>query len=599
MIIGEVYVSVLTRVKTAFLSLLGIALIVLTVAILGTSKFNTPSEFELIQLDSGWTISRGNEYHYIESLVNSYTGLANRGNNIVVSTNLPDLTSYNDVPVGICFRSILSTVDVYVDSALVYSFGHDYVEKGKMVPKVYNFVPLPKNSSGKTLLIRFTAQENNAFSGFSPVYLGTYNDISNQLLEPKRLSVVVGIFLMMFGFILLIISPFMLLSSSKDTSILFSATTSLAMGIYIFCFNDLFWIVSDNPSLYTFLEYFSLFMIPPSIIGFVLFNGKDRNKKIVTYGFMGSLLFVLTVTMMHVFNIAHICNFVALFHVTVIIQGVYLVITLSISLHKRLKEKSEFRGVTLSSVFLVTGLLLFMICAQVDIVFFNLLKYSAEGEQLASINFTTVGALLFMICLFLNYFYHRIEYLSESNVKEKLEGIAYTDALTGIANRARCELTLAKLDGDYTIISLDLDYLKYTNDNYGHAEGDHLLKGFAGILKESFTEALLIGRMGGDEFIVVLPYIDEVRCERAIKCMVDLMCYRTSKEEHIRYSASWGYATNKELAFKAGATAQDVYLLADTKMYSMKKQHHNQSLGRLYDDLLKTCSQKGGSSNEA
>jgi len=181
-IIGEVYVSVLTRVRTAFLSLLGIALIVLTVAILGTSKFNTPSEFELIQLDSGWTISRGNEYHYIESLVNSYTGLANRGDNIVISTNLPDLTSYNDVPVGICFRSILSTVDVYVDSALVYSFGHDCVEKGKMVPKVYNFIPLPKHSSRKTLLIRFTAQENNAFSGFSPVYLGTYNDISNQLL---------------------------------------------------------------------------------------------------------------------------------------------------------------------------------------------------------------------------------------------------------------------------------------------------------------------------------------------------------------------------------------------------------------------------------
>ncbi|SFQ31149.1 diguanylate cyclase (GGDEF) domain-containing protein [Butyrivibrio proteoclasticus] len=590
--------SVITRVKTAFLSLLAIALIVLTVAVLGTSKFNTPNEFELIQLDSGWTISHGSEYHYIESLVNSYTGLANSGNIIVIRTTLPDLTSYSDIPICICFRSILSTVDVYVDDALVYTFGHDYVEKGKMIPKVYNFVPLPKNCSKKTLQIRFTAQENSAFSGFSPVYLGTYNDICNQLLEPKRLSVVVGIFLMMFGFILLIISPFMLMSSSKDTSIFFSATTSLAMGMYIFCFNDLFWIVSDNPALYTFLEYLSLFLIPPSIMGFVLFDGRDRNKKIVAYGFLGSLLFVLTVTLMHIFNIAHICNFVVLFHFTVLIQGVYMVITLTISLRKRLKEKSEFRGVALSTVFLVAGLLVFMICAQIDIIVFNILKYSAEGEQSASINFTTVGALLFMICLFLNYFYHRIEYLSESSVKEKLEGIAYTDALTGIANRARCELTLAKLDDDYTIISLDLDYLKYTNDNYGHTEGDHLLKGFAAILKESFTEALLIGRMGGDEFIVVLPYIDEERCERAIKCMVDLMCFRTSKEEHIRYSASWGYATNKELSFKAGATAQDVYLLADTKMYSMKKQHHNQSLGRLYDDLLKTFSQKGGNSNE-
>jgi diguanylate cyclase (GGDEF)-like protein len=182
-------------------------------------------------------------------------------------------------------------------------------------------------------------------------------------------------------------------------------------------------------------------------------------------------------------------------------------------------------------------------------------------------------------------------------VKEKLEGIAYTDALTGISNRAKCELTLASLKENYTIISLDLDYLKYTNDNYGHAEGDKLLLGFANILKESFTDAMLIGRMGGDEFIVILPFINDDRCQRDLKCLMDLMCYRTSKEDHIRYSASWGYATSDDSVFNSNVTALDVYLMADTRMYSMKKEHHNQSLGRLYDDLVKNLI-PGGNADE-
>ena len=61
------------RINAVLLTILGFLIIVLTVGVLGTAKFNTPSEFELIQLNSGWTISRGNEYHYIESLVDSYT----------------------------------------------------------------------------------------------------------------------------------------------------------------------------------------------------------------------------------------------------------------------------------------------------------------------------------------------------------------------------------------------------------------------------------------------------------------------------------------------------------------------------------------------
>ena len=95
----------------------------------------------------------------------------------------------------------------------------------------------------------------------------------------------------------------------------------------------------------------------------------------------------------------------------------------------------------------------------------------------------TIGSLVFIICLLLNYFYHCIESINEAATKLQLEGLAYTDTLTNISNRSKCELSLANLKGDYTIVSIDLDYLKYTNDNYGHDAGDKLLANFSQMLK--------------------------------------------------------------------------------------------------------------------
>ena len=128
--------------------------------------------------------------------------------------------------------------------------------------------------------------------------------------------------------------------------------------------------------------------------------------------------------------------------------------------------------------------------------------------------------------------------------------------------------------------------------------GDKLLSGFSEILRNSFTDASLIGRMGGDEFIIILPFVDEERTRRDIACFSDQMEHKNSSSATLRFSASWGYASSKDPEIKPGAGAQKVYLLADQHMYAMKNQHHRQTLGRLYDDLLGKMLQKGGESNE-
>ena len=581
--------TVKLRLQTGLLSLLALAIVAVFLLFLGNTKFNTPNQFELVQLDDGWTISRGVETWDLESIYMSNIGVVDNEDVITLTRTLPD----NKLdPATICFKSILSTVDVYVDDEPIYKFGQKYLESGHMLPKMLNFVQLPKNYQGKEIKIVLTAHEDHAFSGLSPIYFGNYNDIFNYLVQKNRMPLVIGVFLIVFAFLLLILSPYLIFSPNHDYSILYGALTSWALGSYILCYNDVFWIFTDSPGFFTIAEYFSLFAIPAATLGFIISANQSVYKRIGKALFIINHAFLVITLALHTFSIIHINHFVRFLHVLGVIEGIFLLASIITTTIKSNKEDNNRNNV--SANMLIIGLIQFLFCAVADILKFNIMQYTTRGEINSHINFITIGALVFMMCLLLNYFFHCIEYINESSEKEHLEGLAYNDALTGLQNRARCEQVLAELSGAYTIVSLDLDYLKYTNDNYGHAYGDRLLSGFSEILTNSFTDASLIGRMGGDEFIVVLPYADDERTNRDLDNLTDQLSYRNSKESKLRFSASWGYASSKDKAVRADMPAQKVYLLADQRMYAMKNKHHKQTLGRLYEDLLNKVLEKGG-----
>ena len=585
------------KIRTALLSVVALALVLLFLLLLGTHRFDTPLQSTIVQLDSGWTISRGEEMWQPDDITKTNVGMMNKGDVLTLKTTLPAFRSY---PATISFRTILSTAEVYLDGKLIYSFGQDYASKGKMIPKNENFIPLPDDFQGKELTIKLTSGEKEAFAGLSPIKLGVYNDIKLSLVQGNRLPLVIGVFLCHIGFLLLILAPFLVFSRYHDFSIIFSGLTSLLIGIYILSYNDIFWYLADNPPFYTFAEYFTLYLIPAGIMGFIVTTDRSRYKYIGIALFIFDLIFGLGTALLHLANVIHICSFVSTLHVIGLVEGIFVLLSLIFTAWKssRGDDRDILSARIISTRILIVGLASFVLCAIVDIVAYNILKFITEGDANVEITFTTVGALIFVMSLLLNFFFHCIEFINESTIKSQLEGLAYSDTLTGISNRARCEQVLTELSGDYTIISMDLDYLKYTNDNYGHDMGDKLLSGFSEILKNSFTDALLIGRMGGDEFIVILPFVDDERMKRDIACFTDQMDHKNSQSSPLRFSASWGYASSKDPELKGGSPAQKVYLLADQHMYAMKNQHHRQTLGRLYDDLLGKMMEKGGKSHD-
>jgi diguanylate cyclase (GGDEF)-like protein len=87
------------------------------------------------------------------------------------------------------------------------------------------------------------------------------------------------------------------------------------------------------------------------------------------------------------------------------------------------------------------------------------------------------------------------------------------DHLTGVLNRKAYENELEKLEDkykrlkqDFAVVFFDLDYFKKINDTYGHSTGDIVLKHFATLLKKLTRHSDIIGRYGGEEFVVVISY---------------------------------------------------------------------------------------------
>ncbi|MFZ0746959.1 MAG: GGDEF domain-containing protein [Terracidiphilus sp.] len=155
---------------------------------------------------------------------------------------------------------------------------------------------------------------------------------------------------------------------------------------------------------------------------------------------------------------------------------------------------------------------------------------------------------------------------------EEAEYIASCDALTGLSSRLWVEAHLQRqIDKGAVLcaVIIDIDNFKRVNDRYGHMVGDDLLKQFAAELRSACRRNDILGRWGGDEFLVLLDCsIAEARAH--IERLREWICgnytvQARSGSEKISVNASIGFAE-----FRPGDTIKDLLDRADAQMYENK-----------------------------
>ncbi len=475
---------------------------------------------------------------------------------------------------SIMFRTRISRVRVYVNGKQIYSFGYD-IPEGAFVPKAWHCVHIPADLEGGMLRIEITAAQDSAFTGLYPVTLGNGEDLIRNFIQKRRFPLIVGSFMVFFGFLMAILSPLLILGTSRDHSVIFSALISILLGLYILGYNDMLDYFTKDALRSHEVEYLSLFLSPPVFIGYVLTGRatkhRQRQMKVLA---VTDLAFVIVVVILHYTGIVTFNYFLTAFHVAMGAECLYLLYDL-IQNARDAREGSDRNTLGMSAESaLLMGLILFMAAMFVEIVRYYVVRHFFGGNSGASFDFATVGALAIVLSLMLNYFFHSVDHLTESRTRVRLYGMAFTDALTGIDNRASCDQFMADLsDGseDYAVVSIDLDGLKIVNDKQGHSIGDMMISGFGALLKDAFSDCDLVGRMGGDEFMIIK------KGAKAADMESDLNSLRLGAEEENRrgntfkYMYSYGTADSSE-----GQDVQAVYMLADSRMYEMKDEHHRQ-----------------------
>jgi diguanylate cyclase (GGDEF)-like protein len=158
---------------------------------------------------------------------------------------------------------------------------------------------------------------------------------------------------------------------------------------------------------------------------------------------------------------------------------------------------------------------------------------------------------------------------------------ASKDALTGLANRryfrAEMERAFAEASGrGMALVVLDVDHFKHINDRFGHPAGDRVLAAVGAVLRNNAGERELPGRIGGEEFALLMPGGNREAALKAAetlrKALQDLQL--EDGGEPIPVTASFGVA----IARPVDLSADTVYARADGALYEAKRSGRNRVL---------------------
>lgn len=168
--------------------------------------------------------------------------------------------------------------------------------------------------------------------------------------------------------------------------------------------------------------------------------------------------------------------------------------------------------------------------------------------------------------------------------QRQAERVAVSDPLTGLPNRRALEtrgaewLAIAERDAlPFSVLMLDIDHFKLVNDRHGHRVGDIALQAIAHACQQALRQGDLVGRWGGEEFLVLMPQTDAAQATQAaerLRRAIEHMPIQDGQHGQLWLTASLGVASRPA----STVTLQALVDRADTALYQAKEGGRNRAV---------------------
>lgn len=555
--------------KALFLiyALASICLTTLFIDNLFSSDYSAISRY--VPMNDAWSITINDRSWQNISLDHFRFTPVSKGDMITMERTFPDDTDCTGHALVLPIKQ--AAVTVSLDAEPIYEYGQDRIDMGKTVGSGYLPVNLPDDYASKTLTLQFAVAENKAFSHFDPIRIYEWKNFYRIILTENRLPLFIGCFLTIFGLVTCCITVFALLFSGKFSRILCISLFSVCIGLWTLCYYNVLVIFAMPLYTVSLLEYLALYLAPVPLVFYLREDVQSLNRPFMNMIYRGLLVVQLFSSALflglHAVDLVH-CAATLKYMQTLILC--HLIFAIIVEFWNLRNSRQLVHRLFLIGMLALSG------CVGYDLVFYYFNRYL--GIVISSTKgIASVGLVIFIVVLLVSFYIDLTQKMMQETERNFLIKSAYTDELTQIHNRRYCMEYMTRIkemgNPDYTVFCFDLNNLKTTNDTYGHAQGDILIKSAARVIEDAFEPHGIVARMGGDEFIAIVETDDSEKISAMIGEFWDNIQKKNEEIPDLHLSIAFGYASCSPKEYNI----EKIYHIADGRMYENKQAMKNRA----------------------
>lgn len=462
-------------------------------------------------------------------------------------------------------RGAVYRLRILLGEQVLYAYeDSDFPRNEQMRSKLYCTASLPGALENQPLALVYQNPGDGHFH-LSAVYLGSSRAVFRWQATGDVFTFIMVFTMLLMGIIALGIHIYLSVIHMPDPRFANVACFLFICAVWCALDSSLVQQLTNMSPVVCYLSFYAFMTLAVPMIHFVRNTGEMGRFR----GFnLCLLLFYLNVAVQSLLDFLGVFTFIDMLPVThlLLAGGIGLITILMLREYGRTHHREILVALIAFAILAAGGLLAIILYWLLEIPY-----YGAIFE---------IGILVYIICLLCS-----LVITMAANLRFKAEAVVYQrlsqeDRLTGLANRRSFEKCLAELEagtdscGNPALIFMDLNGLKYVNDQFGHNVGDELIVAAAQCIEAAFSGMGSCYRIGGDEFAAVLPAPEGNAASWQQRLEDSLRLY--NKDARHRLSIAFGASLLRDEAGRSKRLS-DWKFEADQAMYACKRRQKEQS----------------------